>query len=148
MDRNKYFRTKSNLLLYRQAYWNPERIPDSEIRTDSFLALARIAQKRKFLDPVTGRIRFEETDLIERAKKEGAREEELMRLSSAMAMIQNEDKEKLLSVARHMKVPEGFTVRPPFHLKNEAPGATPFERDSQVNISHIHLLQLIQRCSD
>ncbi|OHE91802.1 hypothetical protein CORC01_12876 [Colletotrichum orchidophilum] len=45
LDRNLAFRRKSNLLLYREANWNVDWIPDNDLNPRTSLALLRAAQR-------------------------------------------------------------------------------------------------------
>ncbi|EFQ28783.1 uncharacterized protein GLRG_03927 [Colletotrichum graminicola M1.001] len=67
---NVSFKKKSNLLLYRDANWDIESIPDSDIEPRSSLAMLRIFQAKQVTDSQTGEKTLEETDLIRRAKAE------------------------------------------------------------------------------
>lgn len=63
---NTFFTLKPNLILYREAHWNTERIPESDITIASILALMRLSQTKQFIDPDTGKRRFEPTELVRR----------------------------------------------------------------------------------
>ncbi|KAK1597976.1 LOW QUALITY PROTEIN: uncharacterized protein LY79DRAFT_587118 [Colletotrichum navitas] len=67
---NVSFKKKSNLLLYRDANWDIESIPDGDIEPRSSLAMLRISQAKQVTDNQTGEKILEETDLIRRAKAE------------------------------------------------------------------------------
>lgn len=63
---NTFFTLKPNLILYREAHWNTERIPESDITISSMLALMRLSQTKQFIDPDTGKRRFKRTELVRR----------------------------------------------------------------------------------
>ncbi|KAK1975498.1 hypothetical protein LZ30DRAFT_605505 [Colletotrichum cereale] len=67
---NLLFKKKSNLLLYRDANWDIESIPDGDIEPRSSLAMLRISQAKQVPDAQTGKKTLKETDLIRRAKTE------------------------------------------------------------------------------
>src|SRR5207247_1372305 len=71
---NRFFKSKANLLLYRNAEWNQERIPESDIAVGSMLAMLRLGQTKRVVDPATGERRLEDTDLVRRARAEGMSE--------------------------------------------------------------------------
>lgn len=74
VGRNKFFTLKPNLILYREANWNTERIPESDITIGSLLGMMRLSQTRQFVDPETGKCRLEPAELVRRhlaAKKDG-----------------------------------------------------------------------------
>ncbi|KAK2000775.1 hypothetical protein LX36DRAFT_738594 [Colletotrichum falcatum] len=67
---NLVFKKRTYLLLYRDADWDIESIPDGDIEPRSTLAMLRISQAKQALDLQTGKKTLEETDLIRRAKAE------------------------------------------------------------------------------
>ncbi|KAJ3487856.1 hypothetical protein NLG97_g6314 [Lecanicillium saksenae] len=68
LRKNIFYKRNSFLLQLNAAGWNPDRIPDSEVFMPSTLALHRISQHKPFTDPVTGKLRMEDTYLIQRAR--------------------------------------------------------------------------------
>ncbi|GKT89786.1 hypothetical protein CT0861_03589 [Colletotrichum tofieldiae] len=87
-DLNLVFRTKSNLLLYRDANWNIESIPDDDIEPRSSLAMLRISQTKQVIDSQTGKKALEETDLIRRAKVElKVDDDELLGMANALKRV-------------------------------------------------------------
>ncbi|KAL1858888.1 hypothetical protein Daus18300_009757 [Diaporthe australafricana] len=82
---NNFFKKKSNILLYREVDWNPDRIEDKDITVGSLLAMLRLSQTRKILDPETGKHRLEETELVKRhlAQKPGLDADELLDKASS-----------------------------------------------------------------
>lgn len=64
--RNKFFTLKPNLILYREANWNTERIPERDITIGSVLGIMRLSQTKQLVDPETGKRRLEPTELVRR----------------------------------------------------------------------------------
>ena len=77
---NRFFNATPHLLLYRNAGYNPDRIPDKDVSIFSSLALMRLAQTKQVVDPATGTWRLEETDLVKRARKIGMSDEIMLGL--------------------------------------------------------------------
>ncbi|KAK2065377.1 hypothetical protein LY76DRAFT_611550 [Colletotrichum caudatum] len=87
---NLSFKKKSNLLLYRDANWDIESIPDGDIEPRSSLAMLRISQTKQIIDSQTGRKTLEETDLIRRAKAElKVDNDELLSMASAQTGVKS-----------------------------------------------------------
>ncbi|KAK3317561.1 hypothetical protein B0T19DRAFT_435196 [Cercophora scortea] len=70
VDLNAVFTVKSDLILYHQANWNPDRIPDADIPLASLLQGLRLSQTKRVVDPATGKLTFEETDLVRRMREQ------------------------------------------------------------------------------
>lgn len=98
MNFNLYFRQKTNLMLYREAGWNLERIPESETLPHTVLGMIRIAQTKRIVDPATGYKTFEKTDLVMRAKAQGSTDESIVRNFRTLGIIQTEDADELPKV--------------------------------------------------
>ncbi|KAL6879062.1 hypothetical protein J3F83DRAFT_711811 [Trichoderma novae-zelandiae] len=49
----QHFKHKSELLLYKRADWDPDRIPDSDVHPMSALGLIRLSQMSRLYDPAT-----------------------------------------------------------------------------------------------
>ena len=64
---NRFFNTKTALMMYYDADWDPERIPDSEVTIPSVLYILRLGATKRVIDPLTGEKRLEETALVKRA---------------------------------------------------------------------------------
>ncbi|KAI1213970.1 uncharacterized protein F4807DRAFT_469708 [Annulohypoxylon truncatum] len=56
-------RCKPPLILYQEAGWNPDQIPDSELTIDYQLGKIRIAQTKTIVEQVTGERRLADTEL-------------------------------------------------------------------------------------
>lgn len=63
---NMFFTLKPNLILYREANWNTEHVPECDITIGSLLGMMRLSQTKQFVDPETGKRRFEPTELVSR----------------------------------------------------------------------------------
>lgn len=71
---NMFFTLKPNLILYREANWNTERVLERDITIGSLLGMMRLSQTKQFVDPETGKRRLEPTELVRRhlaAKTDG-----------------------------------------------------------------------------
>ncbi|KAK4034762.1 hypothetical protein C8A01DRAFT_48910 [Parachaetomium inaequale] len=104
-DANRFFRLKSNLILYRQSDWNAERIPDADIPIASMLGMLSLSQTKQTVDPATGRKRPEETDLVKRARAQGWSDEGLSNISSPWDQHRKSTEALLASF-----LPEGYTL--------------------------------------
>lgn len=63
---NMFFTLKPNLILYREADWNTERVPERDITVGSMLGMMRLSQTKQLVDPETGKRRLEPTELVRR----------------------------------------------------------------------------------
>lgn len=63
---NMFFTLKPNLILYREANWNTERVPERDITIGSLLGTMRLSQTKQSFDPETGKRRLEPTELVRR----------------------------------------------------------------------------------
>jgi len=112
---NRFFKQKSLLMLYRKADWLPEKVPDEEVNPMSMLGAIRIGQTKLIKDPATGKIVFENSPIVNRARSFGVDEATLLNMASASSMLKdlNPDiPESLLP-----PLPEGGT-RGSFQWKN------------------------------
>lgn len=135
LEMNRFFKAKPNLLLYRLADWNPERIPDVDVSPESMLGLVRIAQTKQVIDPGTGETRLQDTDLVNRARANGMDENTLLNIPSRMRELSGDinftpSPDQFAS----LPVPEGFRARPAPgtnrpHRKNEGEGLNMSARD-------------------
>jgi hypothetical protein len=132
-DANRFFRVKSNLILYRQSDWNAERIPDADIPVESMLGLLRLAQTKQTVDPTTGRKRPGETDLVRRARAEGWSDEALLRISSSWGQYRRSTQALLASF-----VPEGYNLDLRSGLATKAMAATPVQRSADTGDDDDH----------
>jgi hypothetical protein len=100
-----FFKNKSHTQILREAGWDPERIPDSDILFPSILAAQRLSQVKRLRDPATGKMKLEETELVRKAKKSGMSEDEVLTLASSvdtLASINAWDALKVQQVERCM----------------------------------------------
>lgn len=109
-------------MLYRQAYWNPERIPDSELQPNSFLSMIRISQTRQPMDPVTGKMRLDDTDLVRRARMEGTSEEKLLELASFLTH-HTEANMQMPPAGSIPSLPDGYSDFPPDEFAHRFPSS-------------------------
>ncbi|KAK7428225.1 hypothetical protein QQZ08_005291 [Neonectria magnoliae] len=68
---NRFFQKKSNLMVYRPADWNPDRIPDKDVAFGTFVFFSRLSQVKQVIDPVTKEPRPEDNILVREAKGNG-----------------------------------------------------------------------------
>jgi len=73
VELNVFFTVKSQLILYYKANWDPDRIPDADLPVASALAGVRLSQTRRIVAPKTGKLTFQETDLVRRMKEKTGR---------------------------------------------------------------------------
>uniref|UniRef100_A0A0B7KE08 DUF6604 domain-containing protein n=1 Tax=Bionectria ochroleuca TaxID=29856 RepID=A0A0B7KE08_BIOOC len=100
---NMFFKNKSHTQILREAGWDPERIPDSDFLIPSILAAQRLSQVKRQRDPVTEKMKLEESELVRRAKKSGMSEDEIIALGSsvdALASINARDALKVQQMER------------------------------------------------
>ncbi|KAL3486947.1 hypothetical protein BJX62DRAFT_214495 [Aspergillus germanicus] len=107
-DLNRSFKTKSFTRLFREAYWDPDRIPDSEIPVPSLLSLLRVSQTKKVLDPATGKKVMLETELVKRHRDAGMSERKLHDFESMLARA--DSRISLEELYKCVQVPEGYTL--------------------------------------
>ncbi|CAG9988105.1 unnamed protein product [Clonostachys byssicola] len=121
---NMFFKTKPHTQILREAGWDPERVPDSDVLFPSILAAQRLSQLKRLRDPVTGKMKVEETELVRRAKKYGMSEDEITALASSvdtLASMHAWDDLKTQQVERYMDTaPEmaGLTTSYPRNKKD------------------------------
>ncbi|KAI2470526.1 hypothetical protein F4781DRAFT_175854 [Annulohypoxylon bovei var. microspora] len=89
LEGNRFFKTKPYLMLYRQADWNIERIPEKDIEAISMLSMLRLSQAKSVVDPVTGKRRLEDTDLVRRSKAAGMDDDTLLGMSSSIERMKS-----------------------------------------------------------
>ena len=144
LDANRFFKTKPNVLLYRQALWIPDRIPESDIHPATTLAMTRIACTKRFKNPGTGKVRFEETDLIKRAKALGMDEETLLRIAATPSMMHSTSSQEVdLSTLRDQLIlPADYSIN---HSSKPEKMRTEKHKDSPaVDMSNTETLDLLK----
>jgi hypothetical protein len=90
-DLNRFFKNKSDLMVYYHAEWVPEKIPDSAVRIPSMIYMMRLMRTERMIDPTTGEMRLEQTEIVKRAKAQGQTDSEL--LEAASIQLPNMDAE-------------------------------------------------------
>ncbi|KAG9687711.1 hypothetical protein KCU95_g10868, partial [Aureobasidium melanogenum] len=70
LEENLFLRSKPDLLLYREFDWKFWCIPEDKMIPTSLLGSLCVVQTKRTTDPVTGKIRFEDTDLIKNAREQ------------------------------------------------------------------------------
>jgi hypothetical protein len=86
-NKNLFFKKKSILGLYRDANWNPERIPDEVVPFPSALCTLRIVQTKQKTDPTTSKKVLEDTDLIRRARAKGLSHEQIIKMKTMLQSL-------------------------------------------------------------
>ncbi|KAK3950745.1 hypothetical protein QBC32DRAFT_345699 [Pseudoneurospora amorphoporcata] len=88
---NDFFRKKSTLVILREAGWNIDRIPDTDVAFPSVLGMLRLAHTKHITDPVTGKKRIDETDITKRAKAQGMSEENMFQMTKTIEKVRAEN---------------------------------------------------------
>lgn len=129
---NRFFTLKSNLILYREANWNTERIPERDIAIGSLLGMMRLSQTRQFFDPETGKRRLEPTELVRRhlaAKTDGKpiqNEDSLVEFvngwtAALKGLRERQDVTQLMNHVRS-QFPEGLSNASELRSRNQVTG--------------------------
>jgi hypothetical protein len=123
-DFNRFFRTKSSLMMYYDADWVPEKVPDSAVRIPSMLYALRLMDTERVIDPTTGETRLKETEFVKSAKAQGITDAELMKAASrVIAELDNGDThtqaQKLMSSDPDLEDYKNRTRRNPYHLSQK-----------------------------
>lgn len=129
---NIFFTLKPNLILYREANWNPERVPERDITIGSLLGMMRLSQTKQFFDPKTGKRRLEPTELVRRhlaAKKDGKpalSEDSLIELADGWRAASNGLRERQEAAQRAAgalsQFPGGLTTVSELRSRNQVTG--------------------------
>jgi hypothetical protein len=90
VEAHRFFRIKSDLLLYRQSKWNIDAIPDADIPLTSPLAILRISQTKQIVDPISHKTKFEDTEFIKRARAGGMTDEVMLDFVSGVGTMGQE----------------------------------------------------------
>jgi hypothetical protein len=75
---NRFFNIKSTLMMYYDAGWITEQIPDNEIQIPSVLYLLRLLHTERVINPTTNKKSLKETELVKRAKALGKSDDDLL----------------------------------------------------------------------
>lgn len=143
-DANRFFKQKTNLILYRQADWNPERIPEADIPVASMLGMIRLGLTKQTVDPATGRKRIEETDLVKRARAEGLDDEALLQISSSFGQYLKSTDDWTPPEAFLASLPKDYTAGKPSDLKRGAATSPQRSGDANVELSGREVLDLLK----
>jgi hypothetical protein len=87
VDGNRFFNIKSGLVTYRQSKWNIDAIPDADLPLTSPLFMLRIGRTKQTADPITGKTRLEDNDLVKRARAEGMPDQAIQEMVSLAAHL-------------------------------------------------------------
>ncbi|KAJ4305959.1 hypothetical protein N0V88_000749 [Collariella sp. IMI 366227] len=87
-DQNRLFNAMFALVAYHHAKYNPTAMPDASIHVTSPFFMLRLSKTKKPINPLTGKTRFEETDLVKRARAEGMDDRTLERASLSTDVFQ------------------------------------------------------------
>ncbi|KAK4615645.1 hypothetical protein CLAFUW4_10071 [Fulvia fulva] len=90
---NRFFTGKSDLMMYYDAGWAPERVPDADVRLKSILYMMRVMSTERMIDPETGERRLKETELVKRASRDRDRKH--------ASMLQDVASGSILEAQRH-----------------------------------------------
>ncbi|KAI1637118.1 hypothetical protein F4809DRAFT_341918 [Biscogniauxia mediterranea] len=143
---NRFFKTKSYLILYRQADWDFARIPEEDIPIASMLGTLRLAQMKHVVDPLTGQKRMPDTELVRRARAQGMRDEDMVKLSSSESLLTREKGDSGRLPRQFLDVvPEGYSTGWISELdKKMGRWKHPDEASNNVDISGCALLELLK----
>jgi len=81
-DFNRFFKLKSSLMMYYDADWVPDKIPDSAVKIPSMLYMIRLMSTGREVDPITSKKRLKETELVRRAGAQGQTDAALLAAAS------------------------------------------------------------------
>lgn len=137
LSANRIFTTKSSLVLYRQAEWDLDRIPDAEVPWPSLLALSRLACTKQITDPLTGAKTMQETDIVKRARAAGIKNAEILRMASSVEHLTTE---RPVPAEILDTLPEGYS-----HSRMGGPNTSPLKKNTQSNFPSRDLLTLVKR---
>jgi len=105
---NAMFQMKSNLLLYREADWNPDKIPDNALTFRSTLTSLRLAQTPVKLD-ANGKQSLERTELVQKVLKDGLTEDFILHLRATLIRVnEKEDAQNVEYLAMSKEMLPGF----------------------------------------
>ncbi|KAF2712349.1 hypothetical protein K504DRAFT_371948 [Pleomassaria siparia CBS 279.74] len=121
-DLNQLFRVKSDLMMYYDADWAPEQIPDSAVRIPSMLYAIRLMSTERVMDPVTGEKRLKETELVKRAKARGQNDAALLEAASISVPGLDDDNKDYEAFMRRVAELKDYKMGPrrnPYHLSEQ-----------------------------
>ncbi|KAF2821703.1 hypothetical protein CC86DRAFT_426064 [Ophiobolus disseminans] len=107
----RFFKAKSALMMYRDANWMPEKIPDSAIKIPSMMYVFRLNNAERVVDPTTGENRLAETELVKRAKARGQTDATLLEEASIFIPRVNATKEDREAFMHHVLDSKNYRCR-------------------------------------
>ncbi|KAI2636277.1 hypothetical protein GGS26DRAFT_486893 [Hypomontagnella submonticulosa] len=144
-EKNQFFKAKPLPLTYREASWNLDRIPEKDITVGSLLCFLRIARTKQLVDPITGKRRLEDTDLVCRLRATGTDDETLIGISQTLYKLGAHANLPLPERYKRSVVAEGYTLGPVSDLNKRA-GTTLLSNGSpyEVSLTARELLELVK----
>ena len=134
LSANRFFTTKSNLVLYRQVDWDLDRIPDTEVPWPSLLAMSRLSGVKQTTDPLTGAQILDQNDIVKRARDTGINDADLIRMASSVGRLSAKEP---MPPAVLDTVPEGYSIA------NR--DTSPLKTSSEGNLSGRDLLTFVKQ---
>jgi hypothetical protein len=122
---NLFFREKSSLMLYYDATWVPDKIPDSIVKIPSALYVTRLADAERFPDPATGETRLKETELVKRAKAKGQSDASILESASLPLTETTAEKENIQAAMDRIDEFKDYTTSPdrnPYRVSEKSQG--------------------------
>lgn len=138
---NRRFNKKSKLMLYREAGWRVDRIPDSAVDPLSMLGMIRISQTKHTIDPKTGKRRYEDTDLVRRLREYGEDEDMHIRSTSKAVRMMQKDKQE---AARQQDFLQSTDPGNKVFSKSELAGQVGGDVGHGIQVSGRDLLELLR----
>ncbi|KAK0747286.1 hypothetical protein B0T21DRAFT_379397 [Apiosordaria backusii] len=112
----RIFNQKSGLVMYRDAKWDVDRIPDSDLYLNSCLTKVRLLQTKQIFDSVTGQWRRRDTELTRKIARAGMSEDQLFEdvplFKEELVNRQTADPDKRTSKARSVGNIGDYNCRP------------------------------------
>jgi hypothetical protein len=78
VDTYRFFNIKSFLVALGDAKWNLDAVPDADLPLPSMLSELRLSRTKRIVDPVTGKVRPEETELVRRLRAIGRTDKQIL----------------------------------------------------------------------
>lgn len=119
---NRFFRAKPFTQVLRDAEWDLDKIPDTEMPLKSIIGSVRVCQTELVRDQKTGALVPKETDLVRRARKAGIDVDSMVKDGQAMLGLSRTGQPVPPSVQPPMTTPDGYStrMRQPVVLDNSA----------------------------
>jgi hypothetical protein len=103
---NRFFYLKSTLMMYDDAAWIPERIPDSAVKLGSALYKLRLIQTERVIDPTTNKKSLKETELVKRLKALGLTDDDLLEEALNKRLVPTDHTDHAKEIIRAGGIPE------------------------------------------